>query len=791
MGEFSNAKYKIAQLERGRPVQYVLGLLGDSWTQHSWNEKINDYMPAHTNYVQPLTKYLREMYGDAGGGFYSFSTSHGGQAKMMSADSDDADDTRGGSITYRDQIEGVKCVDAADATFNEDSWLKLNVKRPHNLFVIHFFGGSEAGVFTYSIDGGEAVEVDASEYEGHSTISVTVPLDMHEIDFEVTSGSVMLFGVDMQRNNPGVRVHKIGNKGAYSYSYVNVDTDCWKPMIQSLDMDSITILLGINDGAGSLNVGENIVEIIENIKDVNPYIDTCVIAPSNTRSANYYNVSRQCKEAAINTHSKFIDLIPLFDTSANITAKYKFYDSLHPTLSGGKAIADHLIQELFPTPTRFCDFSKTMLSVPFEINRHKCIKTNGTVNENTDQYDIWRYEVVPGDYYLIDAYRDAEQTTYVVNWMDEGGNFIDHELQNTSTTSDLTWEEFIVKAPGNAKYLFLNVRSGYNSKHNVKTLSDGCISSLKGKKIAVIGDSISTNGKTGEDSNVPEIVIQSEDVGVSLSAYITATDVADGLSINGTTYTSSDIGTKATFTPALADIGKKVGVPLNYNSNSVKTWWEWMKDYFECDVIPVCWSGSSITSHEGNKNDYKASYAWHESQITKCGVRTPGTMDRTAPDMIIIYRGTNDMTHTSGSTSPFTPDVVLTDDYFKGIVTCPANDSVSGGYGFKEAYYKTISALRAAYPKAEIVLCTLSPFKRIHYGQFPTNNGVNSIPDYNNAIREIAEYMGCRVIEFDKAGITFENMYPTYISDSSTIPTHPNDFGHLMLGKCAIERMKL
>jgi hypothetical protein len=71
------------------------------------------------------------------------------------------------------------------------------------------------------------------------------------------------------------------------------------------------------------------------------------------------------------------------------------------------------------------------------------------------------------------------------------------------------------------------------------------------------------------------------------------------------------------------------------------------------------------------------------------------------------------------------------------------------------------------------------------------NNGYYSEPQYNNAVREIADFCGCDIIEFDKEGITFENMYPKYISDDATYPVHPNNFGHLLLGKCAIERMKL
>ena len=79
---------------------------------------------------------------------------------------------------------------------------------------------------------------------------------------------------------------------------------------------------------------------------------------------------------------------------------------------------------------------------------------------------------------------------------------------------------------------------------------------------------------------------------------------------------------------------------------------------------------------------------------------------------------------------------------------------------------------------ADVYLCTLNIFKRIEYNHFPTRNGTNTLPEFNNAIREVSNQMGCGLIEFDKDGITFENCYPTYISDSSTEPTHPNPSGH-------------
>jgi hypothetical protein len=104
---------------------------------------------------------------------------------------------------------------------------------------------------------------------------------------------------------------------------------------------------------------------------------------------------------------------------------------------------------------------------------------------------------------------------------------------------------------------------------------------------------------------------------------------------------------------------------------------------------------------------------------------------------------------------------------------------------FTQCYIKTIEKIRAAYPSTYIILCTLNVFKYVNYSHFPSNNGVNTLPQYNDKIREIANLMGCGLIEFDKDGITWENCYPTYISDNATTPLHPNTKGHRVMGEKA------
>lgn len=296
------------------------------------------------------------------------------------------------------------------------------------------------------------------------------------------------------------------------------------------------------------------------------------------------------------------------------------------------------------------------------------------------------------------------------------------------------------------------------------------IPAIEGKVVAILGDSISTVDQVNWQ-DVPEIEITSDDVGVTLSAYLTFFDVQNGLTINGYTYTSDEIGTEITFTPVAADVGKKVGLARKYNPNTINPWWKVLMKYAAFTPIPVNWSGASMSSHEKDTDMFKTSYAWHDAQIRKCGIRTPGTMTRTAPDYIIICRGNNDFSHA--------PYAKLTADYYDNYNwQYPATDFDGTNYGYKEAIALTIKKLRAAYPDAKIMLCTIQEIHRINYTHFPVNNGTDNVEQYNNAIREAANFYGCGLIDIAKCGVTFENM-ADYCRDNP--PVHPNQAGHNLI----------
>lgn len=269
-----------------------------------------------------------------------------------------------------------------------------------------------------------------------------------------------------------------------------------------------------------------------------------------------------------------------------------------------------------------------------------------------------------------------------------------------------------------------------------------------------------------------------------LTAFAATVAITKVTTTSVTTYeyevTAETVGTELTFVPVAADVGKKLGVPLNYNSN-IDVWWLVAANELGFEPIAATWSGSSITAHTAT-GEKAVSYAWHDATIRKLGKRVPGSMERIGPDVVLVYRGTNDLSHSSR--------VRLTEGFFDTADwECPTTDLLSDDptYGYKEGMSILITKIRETYPHAQVVLCTCNVFKRSNYNNFPTNNGQFSIPQMNKAIREVADFFGCHVIDLDKCGITFENCYSEgYITDSATTPTHPNATGHAMMGRQAI-----
>ena len=327
---------------------------------------------------------------------------------------------------------------------------------------------------------------------------------------------------------------------------------------------------------------------------------------------------------------------------------------------------------------------------------------------------------------------------------------------------------------------------------------------LRGKNIAIIGDSISTI----YHGNTPFYKITSRDVGNQIQSYVSWNDVYtsnDGTSrtptnktIGGELLTEAMIdGELHPFTPNANDIGKELYVPRHYGNNAadVKVWSQVLCEKTGANLIAnASFSGATVNSSTKLSSSrgimFEGSHAWHPCTIARCKTRDDNG-NIIMPDAIIIARGTNDLTYTNNTDGDTVyPSMSLEFPDMSAGFTFDTDEVSEGEYNFVVAYILTIQRLRAAYPNALIICATPNVFKRVHYTNFPTRNDAWTYPDLCNCIRKIADYMGCGLIEFDKDGINFQNADTRYFFDGATKPTHPNKVGHRVMGEKAAADLK-
>lgn len=494
-----------------------------------------------------------------------------------------------------------------------------------------------------------------------------------------------------------------------------------------------------------------------------------------------------------------------YPNAAYVVVNFDVRYTDEPTFACAGKITDDMIAEIGSIEAALdLSFHKYNYVIPVTFNANTYWHNNNDVAEMLDYASSYS----ASDPIEVQSYQKIKIYAYSMHSSNQETIFITDDNYNILYSNHGTrdaYNTFNIYVPNGGTKLLITTDqskafSATTPKYEIK--NNNSIFEFADKNIAIIGDSISTNGNLTDNNphgNVPEIRITEDDVGVELSAYVTWWDVftnEEGTSftnktIGGISLTDDMIGTEITFTPTGDDVGKQIGVPNNANPAGMNVWWEILVERLGFNPIPVCWSGSSITSHESSSDLYAASYAWHESQIRKCGIRIPGhssaAENRIAPDMVIIFRGTNDFSHT-----PYTR---LTDYLDKYPFSIPETDVVviddNERYGYLEGLAKTIDAVRNAYPEAQIVVCTFNYFHRMSSSLpgFPSRNGVNTIYQYNDAIRALANYFGCGVIEFDKDGITYANAASGAYYREGTNPTanhtHPNDKGQAVMANRA------
>lgn len=307
----------------------------------------------------------------------------------------------------------------------------------------------------------------------------------------------------------------------------------------------------------------------------------------------------------------------------------------------------------------------------------------------------------------------------------------------------------------------------------------------RGLTYSVMGDSIGTDF----EADTPLYTITEGDVGKPLTSWVTWFDFNNSRedepsgtvkTIGGVAITEDMVGTQQTFVPGPSDVGKTLGTPrFSYNGMVGNMPWyrlvgEELGMVFDASAT---WNGNSYCAHEDD-NVRKIGYGWHPLQIARLADRD-AEGKRIAPDVVFLCRGTNDATHT--------PFARIT-SFGQGNDEIPENDMVYGTeYGFKEALALTVSSIQQTYPEAKIFLCTLTPFHRLGDHTFPMSNTYHTMQEYNQAIKEVAEYMGCSVIDFSKCWTFYNCVSGGYVSPGDY--THPVQKGHEAMCRQAIRDM--
>lgn len=152
------------------------------------------------------------------------------------------------------------------------------------------------------------------------------------------------------------------------------------------------------------------------------------------------------------------------------------------------------------------------------------------------------------------------------------------------------------------------------------------------------------------------------------------------------------------------------------------------------------YSNSEVTGDSTSVTDGLAACSFRRINDLKAS-------DGSSPDIILVYTGINDFLHCREA----------------GSFTAPAQQEEGEILVFSDAYELMLQKTMAAYPEAQLYLCTLTETDAGDVKDprsYPsTNENGNVIADFNQIIREIAAAYGLPLIDLHECGITYQNVY--------------------------------
>jgi len=332
-------------------VQHIIAAIGDSYSQN----------PARWTGV--MQQILAPVYGDAGPGWCGFGNL-GGNLPNGNANSGNASYTKTGSWDISVYF-GQYSPDLGQVTSSAAGDL-IDVTSVANVSLVRLFYLGTGGVISYRWK-----DLTLGTWSGLTTLNlasdgllntadlVGQPTNPFRLEFAVVSGTVTLFGVDIQKTTDGIRFHKLGASGSSTINWNNANTTQWLAGLVKLAPNLITIMFGTNDQAAMAPSGflANLTTLVTNIQSVLPYTDIMMICPPEnllgraTPMPQYADAMYQVAQAK---NCAFLDLQYVFGPANNpqsygSTSGRPWFnsDNTHPDPpTGGRAMVDAIYRTL-------------------------------------------------------------------------------------------------------------------------------------------------------------------------------------------------------------------------------------------------------------------------------------------------------------------------------------------------------------------------------------------------------------------------------------------------------------
>lgn len=253
----------------------------------------------------------------------------------------------------------------------------------------------------------------------------------------------------------------------------------------------------------------------------------------------------------------------------------------------------------------------------------------------------------------------------------------------------------------------------------------------------------------------------------SSGAYVYGNSDSLGLDVLGKTFAAGAAGGSTYSGKKISILGDSIstfsgyipeGNVTYYPAGTIQsvqdTWWKKLIDALGMELlVNNSWSGSRVTTTDGESS-------------AGCMARCQALGDN--PDVIVVWMGIND----------FNNEVAL--GTYDGTTALPSDTTT-----FLEAYAIMLDKILAAYPIAEVWVCTLPQCEKNGATGFPEINGNGvALASFNEGIRKLARAFGVKILDHASSGLTYQNMETT---DPDHL--HPNQVGHSLFANNDIWQM--